>query len=38
MKRRRKANWIGHNLLRSCYVKDVIEGKIKWKGRWGRRH
>jgi len=35
-RRRREANWIGHNLLRNCYVKDVIEGKIKWTGRRGR--
>ena len=26
---RRKANWIGHNLRRSCVLKCVIEGKIE---------
>ena len=32
--RKRKANWIGHILLRNCLPKQVIEGKIKgeiWK-------
>ena len=27
--RKRKANWIGHILRRSCLLKQVIEGKIK---------
>jgi len=27
--RKRKANWIGHILLRNCLIKQVIEGKIK---------
>jgi len=27
--RKRKANWIGHISLRSCLLKQVIEGKIK---------
>jgi len=27
--RKRKANWIGHILRRSCLQKQVIEGKIK---------
>jgi hypothetical protein len=27
--KRRKANWIGHNLLRNCLLKHVIEGKIE---------
>ena len=27
--RKRKANWIGHNLRRNCLLKQVIEGKIK---------
>ena len=27
--RKRKANWIGHILLRTCLLKQVIEGKIK---------
>ena len=27
--RKRKANWIGHNLHRNCLLKRVIEGKIK---------
>jgi hypothetical protein len=27
--RNRKANWIGHILLRNCLLKQVIEGKIK---------
>jgi hypothetical protein len=28
-KRKRKANWIGHILLRKYLVKQVIEGKMK---------
>ena len=40
--RKRKANWIGHNLRRNCLLKQVIEGKIKGeievtKGRGRRR-
>ena len=27
--RKRKANWIGHNLCRNCLLKQVIEGQIK---------
>jgi hypothetical protein len=27
--RKRKANWIGHILRRTCLLKQVIEGKIK---------
>ena len=27
--RKRKANWIGHNLRRNCLLKQVVEGKIK---------
>ena len=27
--RKRKANWIGHNLGRNCLLKQVIAGKIK---------
>jgi hypothetical protein len=27
--RKRKANWIGHILRRSCLLKQVIERKIK---------
>ena len=38
---KRKANWIGHILLRDCFLQQVIEGKIKgWidvTGRRGRR-
>ena len=26
--RKRKANWIGHNLRRNCLLKHAIEGKI----------
>jgi len=26
---RKKANWIGHILRRSCVLKNVIEGKIE---------
>jgi hypothetical protein len=26
---RRKANWMGHILLRNCLLKQVIEGKIE---------
>jgi hypothetical protein len=28
-KSKRKANWIGHILLRNCLLRQVIEGKIK---------
>jgi hypothetical protein len=39
--KRRKGIWIGHNLLRNCLLKHVIEGKIKGRievtGRRGRR-
>jgi hypothetical protein len=39
--RRRKANWIGHVLLRNCILKHVIEGKIEGRiqvtGRRGRK-
>ena len=27
--RKRKANWIGHILLRNCLLQQVNEGKIK---------
>ena len=27
--RKRKANWIGHILRRNCFIRQVIEGKIK---------
>jgi hypothetical protein len=40
--KRRKANWIGHILLRNCLLKHVIEGKLEGRtemtGRRGRRH
>jgi hypothetical protein len=26
---KRKANWIGHILCRNCFLRQVIEGKIK---------
>jgi hypothetical protein len=39
--RKRKANWIGHILLRNCLLQWVTEGKIKGgieeTGRRGRR-
>jgi hypothetical protein len=39
--RKRKANWIGHNLRRNCLLQRVIEGKIKGgievRGRQGRK-
>ena len=39
--RKRKATWIGHILHRNCFLKHVIEGKIKGEmdvtRRWGRR-
>jgi hypothetical protein len=39
--KRRKANWIGHILLRNCLLKHVVEGKIEGrievKGRRGTR-
>ena len=38
---KRKANWIGHILLRNCHLKDVMEGKVIGRaevtGRRGRR-
>jgi hypothetical protein len=41
-RKRRKGNWIGHILSRSCLLKHVIEGKIEGSiemmGRRGRRH
>ena len=27
--RKRKANWIGHILRRNCFIRQVIERKIK---------
>jgi hypothetical protein len=30
--RKRKANWIGHILRRNCFLKQVIDGKIKGIG------
>jgi hypothetical protein len=27
--RRRRVNWIGHNLCWNCLLKPIIEGKIK---------
>jgi hypothetical protein len=36
--RRRKANWIGHQLRRNCLLKHIIEGKIRGTRRRGRRH
>jgi len=35
--RKRKANWIGHNLRRNCLLKQVIEGKIKGEMELARR-
>jgi hypothetical protein len=39
--KRRKANWIGHNLCRNCLLKHVIEGKLEGRiemtGRRGKR-
>jgi hypothetical protein len=39
--RKRKANWIGHILCRSCLLQRVVEEKIKGRievtGRRGRR-
>jgi hypothetical protein len=40
-RKRRKANWIGHVLLRNCLLKYVVEGNIEGRirvmGRRGRR-
>jgi len=33
----RKANWIGHNLRRNCFLKHVIKGKIEVTVTGGRR-
>ena len=35
--RKRKANWIGHNLRRNCLLKQVIERKIKVEMEVARR-
>jgi hypothetical protein len=35
--RKRKANWIGHNLRRNCLLQRVIEGKIQWGDRSDRK-
>ena len=35
--RKRKANWIGHNLRRNCLLKQFIEGKIKGEMEVARR-
>ena len=35
--RKRKANWIGHMLRRNCFLKQVIEGKIKGEMAVARR-
>ena len=35
--KRRKANWVGHVLRRSCLLKYVVERKIVGKGKRGRR-
>jgi hypothetical protein len=41
IRKRRKANWIGHVLRRNCLLRDVIEGKLEGRieimGRRGRR-
>jgi hypothetical protein len=34
---KRKANWIGHILLRNCLLQRVIEGKIKRGNRSDRK-
>jgi hypothetical protein len=36
--KRKKANWIGHNVRRNCLLKHVTEGKIAETRRQGRRH
>ena len=35
--RKRMANWIGHILRRNCFLKQVIEGKIKGEMEVARR-
>jgi hypothetical protein len=35
--RKGKANWIGHILRRNCFLKQVIEGKIKGEIEVARR-
>ena len=41
VKKRRKANWIGHVLCRNCFLEQVIKGKVggrmKVAGRRRRR-
>jgi len=34
---KRRANWIGHILCRVCFLKHIIEEKIKVTGRQGSR-
>jgi hypothetical protein len=29
MSKRRKANWIGHNVRRNCLLKHIIEGNLE---------
>jgi hypothetical protein len=36
--RQRKANWIGHILLRNCLLSHIIEGKVIGTRRQERRH
>jgi len=35
-KKRRKAKWVGHALLRNCRIQRVIKRKTKVTGRRGR--
>jgi hypothetical protein len=35
---RKKANWIGHILHTTCFLKQVIEGNVEGTGRRERRH
>jgi hypothetical protein len=35
--RKRKANWIGHNLRKNCLLQQVIKGKIKGEDRNDRK-
>jgi hypothetical protein len=35
--KRKKANWIGHVLLRNCLLKHIFEATIEVTGRQGRK-
>jgi len=36
-KKRRKANWVGHNSCKNCILRHVTEVNIEGQGKGGRR-